>query len=280
MSPYDTLGEKSFWRRAVAETHPFSWTDLYEKKFEIGRTDKVATAGSCFAQHIGNRMSRSGFAYIDAEPAPPLLSASERKSSGYGLYSARYGNIYTTRQLRQLLEEAYGLREPAERVWRSKDRYYDPFRPSIEPNGVSTEDEVLGMRQGQHLPAVRYCVERASVFVFTLGLTEAWSSRSDGSIYQVCPGTTPGTEDVWDADKYEFINFGFREVIADLEAAVFLMREKNPKLRVILTVSPVPLTATASGDHVLSATIYSKSVLRAVAGELAKTHEFIDYFPS
>jgi hypothetical protein len=45
-------------------------------------------------------------------------------------------------------------------------------------------------------------------------------------------------------------------------------------------VSPVPLAATATDAHVLPATIYSKSVLRAVAGELANEFRNVDYFPS
>ena len=46
-----------------------------------------------------------------------------------------------------------------------------------------------------------------------------------------------------------------------------------------MTVSPVPLTATASGGHVLSSTIHSKSILRAVAGKWSQLPN-IDYFPS
>src|SRR5207344_451486 len=42
----------------------------------------------------------------------------------------------------------------------------------------------------------------------------------------------------------------------------------------------VPLTATATSNHVLVATTYSKSVLRAVAGSLADTYPNTDYFPS
>jgi hypothetical protein len=42
----------------------------------------------------------------------------------------------------------------------------------------------------------------------------------------------------------------------------------------------VPLTATATDDHVLLATTYSKSVLRAVAGKLSQDDRRIDYFPS
>jgi hypothetical protein len=48
----------------------------------------------------------------------------------------------------------------------------------------------------------------------------------------------------------------------------------------LLTVSPVPLTASASADHVVAATTYSKSVLRAVAGEVRKAWDDVDYFPS
>jgi hypothetical protein len=51
-------------------------------------------------------------------------------------------------------------------------------------------------------------------------------------------------------------------------------------LRILLTVSPVPLTATATNQHVLSATSYSKSVLRAVSGDLAQSDDAVDYFPS
>ena len=45
-------------------------------------------------------------------------------------------------------------------------------------------------------------------------------------------------------------------------------------------MSPVPLTATATENHVLAATTYSKSTLRAVAGDLYQNFENIDYFPS
>jgi hypothetical protein len=59
-----------------------------------------------------------------------------------------------------------------------------------------------------------------------------------------------------------------------------MLRDANPKIKVILTVSPVPLTATASGDHVLIATMRSKSILRAVAADAVSSSDFVDYFPS
>jgi len=58
------------------------------------------------------------------------------------------------------------------------------------------------------------------------------------------------------------------------------LRAVNPRAKLILTVSPVPLAASASGNHVLPATIYSKSALRAAAQEAAEDLENVFYFPS
>jgi hypothetical protein len=49
-----------------------------------------------------------------------------------------------------------------------------------------------------------------------------------------------------------------------------LSRFARCDLRIVLTVSPVPLVATVTGSHVVPATIYSKSVLRIAAQEIAE----------
>ena len=68
--------------------------------------------------------------------------------------------------------------------------------------------------------------------------------------------------------------------MADAERFIAYAMSKNPAMKFLFTVSPVPLTATATQDHVLSATVYSKSVLRAVCGELRSKYANVDYFPS
>ncbi|MEO7261469.1 MAG: GSCFA domain-containing protein, partial [Jatrophihabitantaceae bacterium] len=120
-------------------------------------------------------------------------------------------------------------------------------------------------------------VAEASCLVFTLGLTEAWHDRGTGAVYPMCPGTVHG---VFDPERHVFSNHTFAQVQQDVLAAVALAHAVNPGLRILLTVSPVPLTATATGGHALTANTYSKSVLRAVAGQLAAEHDHIDYFPA
>jgi hypothetical protein len=70
------------------------------------------------------------------------------------------------------------------------------------------------------------------------------------------------------------------EVRADLAEFIGLVRQHNPDLKILLTVSPVPLVATYEDRHVLQATTYSKSALRAAVDEICRHHAAVDYFPS
>jgi hypothetical protein len=115
------------------------------------------------------------------------------------------------------------------------------------------------------------------VFIFTLGLTEAWRSKHDGAVFPLAPGVTAGE---WDPKLYEFVNFRVDEVVADLTLFLRTLKEVNGTARVILTVSPVPLIATYEQTHVLAATTYSKSVLRVAAEEIVRGHSNVSYFPS
>jgi hypothetical protein len=270
------LPPERFWRSGVSESHPLTVENLYRKKFAVAQSDKIATAGSCFAQHVSNHLRQNGFTVMDAEPPPPALSEESARSFGYSIYSARYGNIYTVRQLLQLARDAQSGAADASDVWEKDGRYYDALRPNIEPQGFDSVEEALALRR-QHLASVRDMFAQMDVFIFTLGLTEAWVDKRSGRVYPTAPGTIAGD---YDPGIHEFHNFGFNEIYDDFVEFFRLVRASNPNFRTILTVSPVALTATASDDHVLLATTYSKSLLRGVAGALSKKFRRIDYFPS
>lgn len=276
-NPYSGLGPDAFWRSAVADVGPFGLSGLWTPKFRIFPKDRIVTAGSCFAQHIGRALAERGYHWLDTEPAPPYLSKEDARRFNYGIFSFRTGNIYTPRMLRQWLELAFETRALPEEIWQAEGRFYDPLRPVIEPEGFASEAELRAARVCT-LAALREAVTRANVFVFTLGLTESWVNIETGLEYALCPGTVKGC--AFDPARHRFRNSGFRVLLRDMQGAIKLMRARNPGLRVLLTVSPVPLTATASGAHVLTATSYSKSVLRAVAGQLEQDSKFVDYFPS
>lgn len=101
-NPYLSAPLQAFWRHGVAASKGEDFSHLFTPKFSIDQNDVIATAGSCFAQHISRALIAAGCRMLDAEPAPRQLPPDTAKAFGYGLYSGRYGNIYTARQMRDL----------------------------------------------------------------------------------------------------------------------------------------------------------------------------------
>jgi len=276
-NPYRSLPSYTRWSKAVAAPTFSELDPVVNFPFVIDPDHKVATAGSCFAQHIARHLSQSGFNYYVVEPGHPLGGKELNDAFGYGMFSARYGNLYTAAQLLQTAQRAYGDFHPEEDVWLLPEGgYADPFRPAIQPGGFATVEELRADRE-QHLAAIRHMLETLDVFVFTLGLTEAWRSRSDHAVLPVCPGVHGGE---FSDDRYEFVNFGIIDTLRDMRGFLSILHRVNPSARVILTVSPVPLIATAEDRHVLVSTTYSKSVLRTACEELVRQYPWVVYFPS
>jgi len=161
-------------------------------------------------------------------------------------------------------------------VWENGGRFHDAQRPGVDPGGLGSPEEVM-LHRAYHLGQVRKLFSQADVFVFTLGLTEAWMDRAKTTVYPTAPGTIAGC---FDPGRHVFHNFRFNETFDDFVAVRDRLKAINPDMKFLITVSPVPLTATATDEHVEVATSRSKSTLRAVCAELYDAFEDVDYFPS
>jgi len=277
-TPYQHLPPSAFWKTGVTQGNPYSVEKIYEKKFSITKDTRIATAGSCFAQHLSRHLVTNGFTVLDVEPPPLGLHFDQYQNYGYSMYSARYGNIYTMKQLLQLAQEASGLFFPQDYVWHKGEYFIDALRPAIEPYGYRTDAEVASARR-YHITRVKELFINMDLLVFTLGLTEMWLHSPSGTVYPTAPGTIGGD---YDPKVHHFANADFQSILDDyyqFEQAISLLRGGRA-FKVLLTVSPVPLTATAQSRHVLVSTFHSKAILRAIAGQLSADHDHIDYFPS
>ncbi|MCC3859687.1 GSCFA domain-containing protein [Pseudemcibacter aquimaris] len=263
-NPYSNLPDNRFWKTGVKERQPQQfYEDLWKPKFKIKKQSNIVAAGSCFAQHVGKWLSDKGYSFY----ASSLDSLHN--------FSFAFGNIYTCALLRELLEAALGKCDLSNIVHQENGRWFDLLRPVFNEDGYESKDALVASREeafGEMLESIK----NAEVFIFTLGLTESWIDN-DGVVYPMCPGTLCGE---FDKKKYSFKNYSFEENIDELEQVLELIKSVNSKINVLLTVSPVPLTATASQNHVLSATTYSKSILRSVAERMKEKHSNVDYFPS
>lgn len=264
--PYRDLPRTSFWKKAVVEASAADLDPFLEAPFSIEPADPIASAGSCFAQHVARALPECGFTYL----------VTERSEHGPD-FSARYGNIYTTLQLRQLMEQAYGLFRPKTSAWQRPDgRWIDPFRQQEFPAGFDDADGVAAERR-LHLRCVRRVFETCKVFVFTLGLTEAWVSDADGAAVPLPPGVIAQPPE---AERFSFKNLDVESMLSDISRFASLLREVNAAAKILLTVSPVSLAATYERKHVLSANTLSKAALRVTAEYASTRFAGVHYFPS
>ena len=156
-NPYLGLTDKSFWKKAIVEKTPTTLNNIYTKKFSISQSDKIATAGSCFAQHVSRSLKSNGFKVIDKESSD---------------YSANYGNIYTVAQLLQLTKESISAIPITDIAWDKDGRFIDALRPGAITSPLDSSEDV-SQHHLKHL-YVRSVLRELDVFIFTLGLTEAW----------------------------------------------------------------------------------------------------------
>jgi hypothetical protein len=268
-TPYSNLPRERFWKTGVEQSDPRQMDGIHQPGLEFGPRDVVATMGSCFAQHIANWLRDRRF------NVPWFGTDGNVRSQSF---SASYGNLYTVRQALQLLQEARGRRRPSEIAWAVADGFIDCLRPNVHATPFARVEDVIAARE-THLADVLRVVQDLDIMVFTLGLTESWQIKTCGTVLPTAPGVIGGR---FDDSRYEFVNFRYAQVLADIEALHSEMIEVRDgrAFNMILTVSPVPLTATAEDRHILQSTTYSKAVLRSVAGDFCADHAFADYFPS
>ncbi len=113
------------------------------------------------------------------------------------------------------------------------------------------------------------------VVIITLGLIEAWYDTVTGRY--ICE--TPSKWLAREKGRFQFETLDFDTCMQFMRQAIELIsRDRTP--RMLVTTSPVVLGRTFTNDDVLVANMYSKSVLRAVTGQIVRENDFIDYFPS
>lgn len=270
-TPYSDLPDTAFWNRTMALRHPSGFDPIVETGFALRDRPPIATMGSCFAQHLARWLKAHGREVLMTDTGLP---AGRREDL---LFSANYGNTYTVAQALNLMRAAIGEFQFDDEVWTDGNgRFRDPIRP-LALDGVFDRADQVSEARSTLLNDVRRLLRDQKCLVFTLGLTEAWIRNSDGAALPTAPGVIGNS---YVAGDYRFVNFEYPEIVDDLRAMLALMRRFNPDLRVILTVSPVPLAATAEPRHVAVSSMASKAILRAAVDKVVREDPLVDYFPS
>lgn len=241
----------------------------FEPRFRLEPGQRIFTIGSCFARGIETALAARGFDI-------PTLGLEIDKERWRGDPAAILNN-YVPPAIAPQIRWAFGhepfdiARHGAEVV---PGRHIDlqltlGFRP--EPPDVL-------IRRREEISRIYRTLADSQVVLITLGLIEAWFDNRSG-LYINCTPTRGITRA--DPTRFELHVLDYDDVARSLGELIALLGQVCPRdYRLILTVSPVPLTATFTRSDVAVANSYSKAVLRAAIEPLVAAHDHIDYFPS
>ena len=264
-NPYKALPNRAFWKlgSVVEKTSGgLHHSTIYEPSRTLSAHDKIVSIGSCFANEITEYIKRVS------------ITGRDSKRVQLHIVNSSIGNVYTTTQFKQLLEWALLSKGGAEKFWKSPTGWVNPYFQDQEYPTL----EALIFDQTEKLNTLREDLSDATVLIFTLGLTEEWIF--DGNSCLVAPKVRHQISDAHAINCY-FRKLSLEQMIDDLKVIEELLYQLTAITSVIYTVSPVPLTATATGRHILPENEISKASLRVLASHFAEdSGSRADYFPS
>lgn len=246
----------------------------FEPGFRLEPDDTIFTVGSCFARNIEAHLAALGFEV----PAIGFQSALFKpKENLHWLPPNTELNKYSPFSILNEFQWALDVDTPFD-----AENGFLEIRPGewIDPQVWGNDGYPLAAvtERRRAITDLFKRVTECRVLIMTLGLVETWYDRLTErylnrfvpkSVIQAFPG------------RFELRVLDYSTIRDSLEQIFDLLKRKaHPQLRVVLSVSPVPIGMTFRDRDVLSANTYSKSVLRSVTEEIVRDYPFVDYFPS
>ncbi len=151
--------------------------------------------------------------------------------------------------------------------------------------GDAGVDYAIGERIAELLPSgwskekTLQLIENSDVFILTLGVAPAFFDRSTGEF--VLPRRTALNSRVL-AEKFLYRTTSVKENVDNVLHVIKFIRSVSPSIKIIVTVSPVPLMASFEYESAVQADCLSKSTMRLVAHEVVNHSDISDilYWPS
>jgi hypothetical protein len=261
------LNNSSRWGAAPGAFAEEIYPAQYKPKFEIRRSDRFFCLGSCFARNIEEHLIYCGVEVLSRRLHNPR---SEWNARPNGLM-----NKFTTHSI---LNEILWLEDhpdlsPEFFTQTSKGWLDLQLATGVKPVSIERAFERRRYLMADYFSRLR----DADVVVITLGLNEVWHDGARGFYLNTAP---PLKETRQAKDRYTLEVTTVSENLALLENIRERLKQLCARHRIIITVSPVPLQLSFTGEDVVVANSRSKSVLRSAADQFADAHDDVDYFPS
>jgi len=122
-------------------------------------------------------------------------------------------------------------------------------------------------------------IKSSDVFILTLGVAPAFFDRATGDF--VLPRPSALNSRVL-AEKYLFRTTSVKENVDNVRYLISFIRSIAPEIKIVVTVSPVPILASFEYESAVQADCLSKSTMRLVAHEVVHNSNIANilYWPS
>ncbi len=255
------------WARRPEAFSELIYPASYEPKVSISPEDRVFCLGSCFARNVEEHLIYRDVAVLSKQLCNPRSE-----------WAARPNGIVNKFTTQSMLNEVRwlegGAPDAAALMVEDRSGWIDlqlssgcvPLRleRTIERREYLTQDYFSRIQQ-------------ADLVILTLGLNEVWFDRTTDTHLNVAPSVhvvaaNPG--------RFELCITTADENLAALTELRHRLLRLRPGLKFVVSVSPVPLDISFTGEDPVVANSRSKSVLRAAADTFAASYDDVDYFPS
>jgi hypothetical protein len=243
----------------------------------ITKKTKIFTIGSCFALEIRRTLSARGF---DVYPKYREIAFDSRTQSLAKLPNSDNVNHYNTFSIRQEFEIAFGERSYSPDAFWNVTRGYTHLKvdnlvqaPQRKQIYAANMDALADLNSKLDT-CISTGIHEADVIIVTLGLIEVWFNLKDGLAVATPPHDAPNSA------LARFHLSTYEENYANIKKVCDLVLAHYPNKHLVLTVSPVALGTTYSGNDVIVANCESKSMLRTVAGQIMREYPSVRYWPS
>ncbi|WP_177331188.1 GSCFA domain-containing protein [Pseudomonas sp. NBRC 111119] len=238
----------------------------HKPKFKLPLSGKYFTIGSCFARNVENSLRAAGInvlSTIDKLPGDYFEIGGESRSG--------YQNVYTPGAILEAVKLAT-TENPYSAIVGSDEKSIDLLTSGLKPLDLQT---VRNIRDS--LVTMYKKLSESDALIITLGYNESWYHITSQTYINRTPSHVSLRRTI---EEFEFELLDYAKSYELVDSAINRVHELAPDCKVILTVSPVPLSATFSNKDIVTANQLSKSTLRVIASAISEKYAHVDYFPS
>ena len=254
----EKLKDKKYPKKPKKDIQISDITNGYKTTKILNKETKITTIGSCFAEEL-------------------RLWLNQNK---YNISNPMWGQVYNIKNIKQIFKFSLepNTWNPKEVVWDFDGDIRHPYikGPQLEPYKLGNKNNYIRNMNDLH-DSFSKVLKEINVIIITLGQTEFWGNKDDKYAFYAAPWIN-----IKDGEKnHKFFNLSVEEVKEELRDSIKILKKHNPNIKIIISVSPVPLVA--SGQQKLSGFILAnkaKSCQHIATLEVIDEFKNVQYMPS